>query len=305
MPERATNAFVLSLALHIGVVLAIVTLAFVAQQGRPTPVQVFELVAGPPTDLTATEAPALGTPEGQLEVKIHDIPVNSTPAEESEPMLKPEPTAKPEPTVKPEPITKPEAPVKVEKTPTETAPAVTTPSVRPDKKAADKAPASKNSSKTGPIISYKEFVKKHGTPTPSKSTTSGSSRGGMKAPQLKTHGIPDGVVGGSSRSHGGGGGKALTAAEHSAFDAYTRRLEIVLKQNHQEPPGLSELLSADVECSIAGDGTIYSVRVVRSSGNASFDQSWVETFIRVSSIGPTPDGKSGKWTIKCSIRDLD
>ena len=66
MHARAPTAFMLSLTLHIGVVLAIVALAFVVQHKRPAPVQIFELVAGPPTDLTATEAPALGSPEGRL-----------------------------------------------------------------------------------------------------------------------------------------------------------------------------------------------------------------------------------------------
>ena len=50
MHERAPTAFMLSLSMHVGVVLAIATLAFVVQHNRPPPVQIFELVAGPPTD---------------------------------------------------------------------------------------------------------------------------------------------------------------------------------------------------------------------------------------------------------------
>ena len=259
MHERAPTAFMLSLSMHVGVVLAIATLAFVVQHNRPPPVQIFELVAGPPTDPTATEAPALGSADGQVEVKINEKPVRSEPAPpEAAPAVRPE--------TKPVPL--------------------------PETKTIPKAPA-----KTGPKITYKDFVAKHPRPASSKPAASGSSAA-AKAPQLKTHGIPDGVVGGSSRSHGGGGGNALTAAQHSAFEAYTSRLSAALHQQHQKPPGLSDLLSADVECLVGAAGTISNVHVERSSGNAEFDQSCVEAFMRVGSIGPPPDGKADTWSFK-------
>lgn len=282
MHERAPTAFMLSLAMHVGVILAIATLAFVVQHSQPPPVEIFELVAGPPTDLTATEAPALGSEDGQLEVKVNEKPAKSEPVQhEAVPVPQPEtkPATVPETKPVPQPVTKP--------------------ATAPDSKAAQKAP-----SKTGPKITYKDFVAKHPKPAPSKSATSGGGAA-AKAPQLKTHGIPDGVVGGSSRSHGGGGGKALTAAQHSAFEAYTSRLVSALRQNHQKPPGLPDLLSADVGCLIAADGTISNVHVERSSGNAEFDQSCIEAFMRVGSIGPTPDGKADTWNIKFHMVDPD
>jgi colicin import membrane protein len=274
MHERAPNAFFFSLALHVGVVIAIVSLAFVVQHNQPPPVQIFELVAGPPTDLTATEAPALGSEDGKVEVKIHETPAKSEPV-----------AAEPEPAVRPE--TKP-----VPKTPPKS-----------DTKTLSKAD-SKTSGKSDAKISYKDFVAKHPKPAPSKQSGGGGGTG-AKAPQLKTHGIPDGVVGGSSRSHGGGGGKALTAAQHSAMEAYTSRLVAALRQNHQKPLGLSDLLSADVECLIGADGTIANVHIDRSSGNAAFDQSCIEAFMRMGTIGPTPDGKSGTWNIKFHMVDPD
>jgi len=60
MHARVPTAFSLSVTLHAGVVLVIVTLAFLVRQNQQPPMQIFELVAGPPTDLTATEAPARG-----------------------------------------------------------------------------------------------------------------------------------------------------------------------------------------------------------------------------------------------------
>jgi colicin import membrane protein len=254
----------LSLAMHVGVILAIATLAFVVQHSQPPPVEIFELVAGPPTDLTATEAPALGSEDGQLEVKVNEKPAKSEP-------VKPEAVPAPQPEAKP--------------------------AAQPETKTIPKAP-----SKTGPKITYKDFVVKHPKPAPSKSTPGG---GAVKAPQLKTHGIPDGVVGGSSRSHGGGGGKALTAAEHSALEAYVSRLVAALRQNHQKPPGLSSLMKADVEYLVAADGTVSNVSISQSSGSAEFDQSCIEAFIRMGSIGPTPDGKSHTWITTFRMVDPD
>jgi colicin import membrane protein len=89
------------------------------------------------------------------------------------------------------------------------------------------------------------------------------------------------------------------------MEAYTSRLVAALRQNHQKPLGLSDLLSADVECVIGADGTISNVHVDRSSGNAAFDQSCIEAFMRMGTIGPTPDGKSGTWNIKFHMVDPD
>ena len=140
MHERASNAFLLSLTLHAGVVLVIAALAFAVQQSRPPPMQIFELVAGPNTDPTATEAPALGTPDGQVDVKITEPPAGS----EAVP-LEPAPPQ----------------------------PEISRPAVRPDTKTTTtgKAPA-----KTETQLSYDEYVRRHGKPTPSKSGATGSPR---------------------------------------------------------------------------------------------------------------------------------
>ena len=261
MHARSSNAFMLSLTLHVSVVVMLFAVAFVVQQSRPPPIHVFELVAGPGNDPNATEAPALGTPDGEVEVKIPTSPVP--------------PEAKPVP----EEVVKP--------------------AVHPETKIPAKTP-----SQTGPKISYKDFVTKHGQPVPSKPSASASSHA-TRAPQIKTRGIPGGVAHGSSRSTAGQGGTALTAAQHSALEYYTSRLVTALRQNHEKPPGLSDLLTASVSCLIGADGTISNVHVERSSGNAAFDQSCIEAFSRVGSIGPTPDGKSGTWTIAFHMVDPD
>ena len=266
MHERASNAFLLSLTLHAGVVLVVAALAFAVQQSRPPPMQIFELVAGPNTDPTATEAPALGTPDGQVEVKITEPPAGS----EAVP-LEPAPPQ----------------------------PEISRPAVRPDTKTTTtgKAPA-----KTEPQLSYDEYVRRHGKPTPSKSGATGPPRA-TAVPKINARGIAGGLIGGSSSSKGGQGGTALTAAQHSALDAYVARLVTALRQNHEKPPGLSDLLDADVEFFIAADGSISSVHIVRSSGNTAFDLSCLDAFRRMGSIGAKPDGRSATWTLTFKMKD--
>ena len=269
MYARSPTAFFLSLLLHGTVVTAIVVMAFIVQQHTPPPVHVFELVAGPPTDLTATAAPALGSPEGSVEVKI------------------PEPPARAEPVVEePAPL-----PAKSE---------TTRPATRPETKAAataTKAPSLKESR-----LSYDQYVKKYGKPAPSKGGGSGAPRA-TAAPKINAKGIAEGVIGGSSDSKGGGGGTALTTAQHSALDGYIARLVAALRQNHEKPPGLSDMLFADVEFLIAADGTISRVQIVRSSGNTDFDLSCLEAFKRMGSVGPKPDGKSDTWVLRFRMKE--
>jgi colicin import membrane protein len=269
MYARSPTAFFLSLLLHGTIVVAIVMLAFVVQQRTPPPVYVFEVVAGPPTDPTATAAPALGSPEGTVEVKILEPPARSEPVEVEEPAAAPSKSEAAKPATR-----------------TETKAAATA-----------KAPA-KSESK----LSYDQYVKKYGKPAPSKTGSSGAPRTAA-VPQIHTKGIPDGVPGGSSSSKGGGGGTALTAAQHSALEGYIARLVTALRQNHEKPPGLSDLLSADVEFLIAADGTISRLQIVRSSGNTDFDLSCIEAFKRMGSVGPKPDGKSDTWVLTFRMKE--
>jgi TonB family protein len=260
MYARSPTAFFFSLLLHGTIVVAILALAFVVHQRTP-PVQIFELVAGPPTDPTATAAPALGSPEGTVEVKFLEPPASTEPEEVEE--------APPAP--------KPEA-------------------AKPATRTETKAPSLKESR-----LSYDQYVKQHGKPAPSKTGSSGTSRGAP--PRINAKGIAEGVRGGSSSSKGGGGGTALTAAQRSALEGYIARLVTALRQNHEKPPGLSDLLSADVEFLIAADGTISRVQIVRSSGNTDFDLSCIEAFRRMGSVGPKPDGKSDTWVLTFRMKE--
>jgi TonB family protein len=75
-----------------------------------------------------------------------------------------------------------------------------------------------------------------------------------------------------------------------------------LRESHQQPPGLSDLLNAGVEFTIAANGNISGVRIVRSSGNAAFDQSVLEAFFRVR-MPARPDGKTDSQRLTFRIRE--
>ena len=276
MPARTQTAFFYSLLLHGCAVAAIAVLAFAFQQSKPPPTMVFDLVAGPPTDLTATAAPALGSPDAPMDVKV------------------PEP-----PAPRPAPPARVEEPVQDNAAETAAPPRAEAPKrpVRSETKAAESPSAASE-----PRMTYEQYVKKFGKPAAAKGGgTPGASRP-IPVPKVG-RGIANGVAGGSVRSTGGGGGNAMTAAEHSAMEGYFARLVTVLKQNHEKPPGLSDLLNADVSFFLAADGSISRVHIERSSGNAAFDESCLEAFRRIGSIGPTPNGKSDTYSITFQMKD--
>lgn len=271
MQERAPTAFFFSMLLHGTVVALIAALAFFVQHQTRPPMQVFELVAGPPTDPTATEAPALGRPEGTVEVKVNQPVTPRAPVvAETAPPAPPKPAA----------IEKPSA------------------TARTEVKTTVHAPSHREIQR----MTYKEYVKRYGLPVKPSASPGGGAQA-RPAPKIDVRGIAEGVIGGSSRSKGGGGGHALTAAQRSELEAYIARLVLALRQNHQKPPGLSDLLAADIEFFIAADGTISRVRVAKSSGNADFDQSCVDAFRQVGSVGPKPDGKSDTWVLTFRMKD--
>ncbi len=264
MPARMSTAFFFSALLHTAVVVALLAIAFTVQQRKPPPEVIFDLVAGPGNDLTATKAPALGSPDAGVDVKIPEPPA---------PRVKP---------AAPEPVAQ------------ETAP----PATRAETKAAAQEKAA---NRDAARLTYEQYVKKYGKPAPARGANAGTPRP-IATPRIKTRGIPDGVAGGSPDSTRGANGNAMAAAEHSAMAGYIARLEDVLRQNQERPPGLSDELWAEVEFFVAADGSISRIQMTRSSGNAEYDQSCLAVLRRVGSIGPRPDGKSDIFAFKFRMK---
>jgi TonB family protein len=155
-------------------------------------------------------------------------------------------------------------------------------------------------------LTYQQYVKKYGLPSkaqPSSSSAAAGSGRPRAVPKINARGIAEGVLGGSPNSRKGGGGHALTAPARSEMEGYFARLITALRQNLEKPPGLSDLLSADVEFFIAADGTISRVRIANSSGNEEFDRACIDAFRQVGSVGPRPDGQSDIKVITFRMKD--
>ena len=263
MTANSPNSIFVSLILHAFVAAVIFVSTIYVAQQDKPPV-IFELVAGPPTAPDELVAPALGN--SATPVKLEVPKVNLPP--EPEPEVVPEPPVSE--TVQTKPAPKPDT------------------SIVKDMKKSQR-------------MSYKEYLKKH--PTPKPSATPPAQRT-ANVPRVDAQGIANGVRGGSTaNTRGGGGGKALTREEQSELNTYISFLLNALKEAHEPPPGVSDALEAKVTFDITASGAILYPRISKSSGDRAFDQSVLEAFRRVKSIGPTPTGKPDTWTVTFKMKD--
>lgn len=191
---------------------------------------------------------------------------------------------------------------KVELTPEKPAvPEVTKP-VEPEVRPAPKPDTSiAKQLKRSEKMSYQQYLKSHPTPKPA---TPAPNQKVANVPRIDAQGIANGVRGGSTaNTKGGGGGKALTREEQSELNTYISFLLNALKEAHEPPPGVSDLLEAKVTFDITASGAILNPRISKSSGNREFDESVLQAFRKVRSIGPTPNGKADTWTVGFKMKD--
>lgn len=281
----------LSLTLHGAIVAVVLFFSYAVHTQVKEQPKIFELVAGEGDNYMATEAPALGTPGIKLNVPTPPTPVA-------------QPTPEPEP-AQPEPVIEraPEKPApKAEVKPAEAKPPNYTKDVLRIASKREKRLVEADRKKReaeAKRISKAEFDKLNKGKT--------APKGGVRSTNVQridAEGIAKGVVGGSvNNKTGGAGGKALSRAEQSALDSYIAFLLQRLRAAHEKPPGLSDLLEAEVEFRIAADGTLSGVKIVRSSGSSEFDRSVLEAFARVRSIGPTPNKKSDVWVVTFKMKE--
>lgn len=321
MTAQSPNAYVASLLVH-GVIAGAIFLAAYMFRSEQVNTKIMELVAGEGDNYGATEAPALGTPDGAAgESGVQAAPIEAAPPQVMEAIAAPSTAASPvKPAQKvPDFSRQLERQMKKFDAARERAEAKQAAKLEAARaraeaaaakaEAAAKARADAEAARAKEDVkanrmTKEEFDRKFG----SKATSSSSRRsnsGSVKIAKIDGKGIARGVVGGSTANDkGGAGGTALSREEGDMLDAYFSLLVQRLKQEHERPAGVSDLLTARAEFYIASDGTISRVKVIRSSGSPEFDQSVLSAFRNVGSIGPRPDdGGTLRREVTFKMRD--
>ena len=317
MNSRSPNAFILSVILHGLAVGLILLLTYSFRDDEKDTTKIFELVAGAGDNYGATEAPALGSPTG-IKVDFPQVPV-VTPAPTPEPESPPIEPAPPDPApvepVPPSPVTPAPTPVKPTEVPkpkpvpkpvdsskmakmvsriTEKRAANIKKKIEKEQQAAEER-AAKEAALNAKRMTKEEFDRLNNSSTKS---------GPVKVAKIDAAGIAGGVAGGSSANKAGGaGGKALTREQMALSDAYIAILIQRLREAHQKPDGLSDLLQTKVSFRLNLDGSISDVRIVRSSGNNDYDNSVLAAFRRVRLPTPPANLKTDVYSVTFKMKE--
>lgn len=308
MTARSPGAFALSTLLHGGIVVVILLFTYVIQQQPRETTKVFELVAGEGDNFAATEAPALGEPDG-IKLSITS-PAPSQPG--PTPIIE---TPAPEPVIEPAPppMEKVTPPVET-KTPNfaEDVQRIANKrerrleaKYRKQREAAERAreaaekKAREEAAKQN-RISKAEFDKMNR----SRKSPAPSGTSSPKVAKIDAEGIRNGVVGGSTNNKvGGAGGKALRRDDGDEMDAYFALLKQRSREALDKPPGLSDTLTAEVEFHLSASGTISGAKIKRSSGSSEFDAAALQAISRTR-MPARPDRKSETLALTFRMRDI-
>lgn len=275
MNARSPSAFFLSASLHGLVVAVIVLFSYLVESQVKEVPKVFELVAGEGDDYGATAAPALGVPGG-IKVTMPEPPA-PTPVKPTPPA--PVTASEPEPVVTKAPVQK-----AVTKAPPKTEPAIPdlVKSVkRIEAKRRAKIEAKDRAAREAEQkrISKAEFDKQN-------KANRAAGSGNPKVKHIDTEGVSGGVIGGSTASKTGAGGKALTREEGDLLDAYFSLVKQRLQEGLEKPPGLSDSITAEAEFQLNADGSISGARITRTSGSDDFDRAVLDDIRHFKRISP-------------------
>jgi TonB family protein len=277
MTARSAQAFFVSATLHLAVAALVLLLAYAAQRPTRDVPKIMELVAGAGDNYAATEAPALGSPDGsKLKVALPDI-------------------------VPPAPVQP--SPAKVEPEPVPISPAPETRHATPAAPAAKRPPNFLADLKRIEQKREKRLEAAYKKRQEAEEKRLKKEEAGKRVARIDAEGIREGVVGGSTANKtGGAGGKALSREEGELIDAYFALLKSKIKGNLVPPEGASDSLVAKVAFHLSADGSISSVRIVKSSGNREYDEAVIEA-VSHASAGPRPDGESDDISLEIKVHD--
>jgi colicin import membrane protein len=279
MTTRFSHALATSTLLHGAAVALIAVIAYLAGLTSSKPLHLFELVAGEGDNYLATEAPALGTPEGNPQ------------------LVAPPPQAAPAVVVS---TTKAPAP-----------PAEKTIDLSKSLKTAVTKSIAKNKAEDERLARLE--AARQAKLTKEEFDRQNKAKAAPKTPAPKTpvlkidaKGLARGVTGGSTaNTTGGAGGRAMTAAQGAMVERYTALLKDRLQQNleDQAPPGMSDTLVATAVMRVEADGSLSSGTIRKTSGNTEFDKAVLDA-IRLTRLPERPAGfATGLVELDFKMRD--
>ncbi len=305
--RRFGRAFWASAILHSLAVALLVVVTLVVRDRAEDPPAVFEVVAGEGSNFMADEAPE-GSEDGRAtEIAALEIPeMQSAPTWTPPVQVVPVQPVTPPPAEVAEPITAPnfassmKATIRQEQRKTQREIRQQRAAEAAAERAAEKAAAEKAAAeaKRRATTSYEQFRKEQGVKSSPKTSSTAKADPGKR---IDANSIKRGVTGGAGAQAEGAGGRALSAAQAAEMDRYFAMLKQRLRDAHVLPPGVSDLLSAEVVYTVAANGVISGVRIERSSGNSEFDRSVLEAFARVN-MPPRPDKLTTERVIRFVIK---
>ncbi len=299
MTARSPSALLLSASLHAALVGVILLFTYALQTQVKEVPKVFELVAGEGDDYAATQAPALGV-QGGVKLTLQEPPAPVlTPLAMA---VSPPAESTPEPQVTQAPVEKPVAVTKTPAKPADnTAPnfsrQIKRKIIRAESKA--KQEIKKEREAEQKRLTKEEFDRQN------KAAKIAAAGGNPNVKHIDAEGIAGGVVGGSTASKSGAGGKALTREEGELMDAYFSLLKRRMLENLDKPPGLSDSLIAIAEFRLGADGSVSGAQITRSSGSAEFDRAVLDAISRFRPIGARPDHKGETVNLTFRMKEED
>ena len=156
--------------------------------------------------------------------------------------------------------------------------------------------------------SYADFQKQHSKQLAAnqKTRSGGSSKTAAAAAGIDAKGIVDELMesaGATAGPRGDGGGTGGSKYMIAALDAYFNRLVNAVRAAWEMPDSVTDLLVAKVSFHLGADGSITQVKIVKSSGSTEYDDSVVDAFQRVRSIGAVPGAKAGTYVFNFKMTE--
>lgn len=151
------------------------------------------------------------------------------------------------------------------------------------------SPSPNNATEPPPVINYEQFVREHGKPKPRKPTAPRV----IQQPSIPTISAPRLELPTNSTAS-----NQPTAQELSELQRYSAQLNSRLKAAWRTPNLGGIQVSARVVFDVTASGQITKLRLKPASGQFIFDQSIRDLFRKVANAGPTPTGRSHRFSMR-------